>query len=92
MKTKITNRIARKKFYEYLRDCNKRSHPNENEISYIVQKLDLHNVSQIIFDYGEANMRCIFDFFISVEYYEFCAILRDRIETHNKVSEIRVEL
>lgn len=92
LKTKITNKVTRKRFYDFLRECNRNDHPNSTEISYIIQKLDLHNVSQIIFDYGEDNLRCILKYFEDIEYYEFCAIIRDKVAVHNKALRTDIKL
>lgn len=91
--TGIKSNIAKKRFYEHLKRCNASgSYPNQNEIAYIIQKLDMHNISQIIFDYGEANLSCILSYFESLEYYEYCAIIRDKVELHNKALSTKVKL
>ena len=73
-------------FYEFLKECHGQQHPNESEALYIIEKLKVKNISQIIFDFGEATLRCILDYFEGQENYEYCALIRDKVLIHNNLT------
>lgn len=71
---------------EYLTICNPEEEYSTSETRIIKKLLDRNNITQLIYDFNIKTVLCILKKFEEEENYERCALIKRRIEIHNKIT------
>lgn len=58
----------------------------QGSIGKIVHYIELDNYLQILYTYGIETIQALLGLFLEYEDYETCAIIRDTVYKHNKVT------
>jgi len=75
-----------KKIFSYVKDCKKApDFPNMVECNNILKALQNREITQLIFDYKTETIKCLLQYFESIEYYEMCAMIKKDLDEFNRV-------
>ena len=82
-------------FDEGVRDCITESNRNsltQSSIQKILHYIHTGNYLQIFYSYGKEILTELLDYFLSIENYIQCSLIRDTVKDHNKATGENIKL